>query len=200
MITMLKALFTQPKQSLAIASVLIPTWFKWLSIVVLMAFVVYKIYAYGVDTERTRWVNKTNTELVLKQQEVLRLTTLNRELERQATQQALKIATKWKGVLDANNQAKDQLIANLRTGAKRLSIPTKPASACAGGVGLAATTGPSPDQTPRAELSEEASRFLVGLSAESDEAIIEANHVKDLLLQCRAHVEALQAQRELLNH
>lgn len=200
MMAILKALFTQPKQSLAIASVLIPTWFKWALTVVLMAFVVYKIYAFGIDTERTRWVNKTNTELVLKQQEVLRLTTLNRELERQATQQALQIATKWKGVLDANNQVKDQLIANLRTGAKRLSIPTKPTPACTGGVGLAAATGPSLDQTPRAELSEEASRFLVGLSAESDEAIIEANHVKDLLLQCHAHVKALQAQRELLNH
>lgn len=170
---------------------LIPLWLKALIALLFVGFVVYQIYAYGVDTERARWQLKENAELVQKQAKILELQVFNRELERAATLRANALQTVYEGKLKDEKQKANRIIASISSGAKRLSIGTKTNGTCASAASSTTTANNTGQTETRAELSTESSQFLVGEALRADQIVLDCNYSKDLLLACYEHVEAL---------
>lgn len=179
----------------SLEGLIVPFWAKLLAILAAVTFIAYQIYSYGVDTERAKWVNKENAELVTRQHKILELTAANRLLERKAVIDYLALKQDFERKLNDEKTHANAVLAAVRAGAKRLSIPTKQAvPVCSGGISLTAATGGDIVAETRAELSNQAAEFLIAFASDADQAVNESNHVKDLLIQCRAHVDALYAQ------
>jgi prophage endopeptidase len=164
---------------------------KALLVFLVLATLAVNIYQYGVQAERKRWQDKANTALIKSQEKVMRLNTLNRELERSASLQAQSLKTLYEGKIQDEKKHADSVIADLRSGIKRLSVGIKPRAGCAS-TGSKITADIASSQNPaRAELSDAASEFLIGLAAEADTVVIESNMIKAELLACRDQYEQL---------
>ena len=157
----------------------IPPWVKLLGAVLLVAAVSGAIYAYGQQqfglgekAERTAWLTRENTTLTKANARIKELEDQARAREREHAQDMAAASAKYQEDLKHEKAAKDRVIADLRSGALRLRIPVTCPNA-AGGSGTAApgsgTVGR--DGETRAELSVEASEFLVGLASEADEVV-----------------------------
>ena len=167
---------------------IIPPWAKLLGAVLLVAAVVAAIYAYGQQqfglgekAERTAWLGRENTALTkantrIKELEdqarIKELEDQARAREREHAQDMAAASAKYQEDLKHEKAAKDRAVADLRSGALRLRIPV----ACPDGAGGSGTAAPGPgtvgrDGETRAELSVQASEFLVGLASEADEVV-----------------------------
>lgn len=177
-----------------ITDLVFPFWLKPLIVAIVLVVLTGLIFHKGMLHERSAWVNKENAELVEKQKTILDLTEQNRALESLRVVETANITNHYEGLLQHEKDHANAVIADLRAGAKRLSIAIKQTvPACGGGISLAAAGSSGAAEETRAELSEAAAEFLIRSGSEADEVVIEGNHVKDLLIQCRAHVEALRA-------
>lgn len=172
-----------------------PLWVKPLIIVIALAVLTGFIFHKGELRERTKWVNKESAELVSSQKRILNLTEQNRALESLRVIEAANITNHYQGIIQDEKDHANAVIANVRAGSQRLSIATKQTvPACTSGISLTpASTGTVGTET-RSELSAAAAEFLIRFASDADEAVINGNEVKDLLLQCRAHVDSLRAQ------
>lgn len=175
---------------------IIPPWAKVLGAVLLMAAVVAAIYAYGQQqfglgekAERTAWLARENTALIKANARIKELEDQTRAREREHAQDMAAASAKYQEDLTHEKAAKNRAVADLRSGALRLRIPvTCPDGA--GGSG-SAPLGPGTagrDGEARAELSVQASEFLVGLASEADEVVHQ-------LTACQAVVTADRKQQ-----
>ena len=179
----------------SLEDLVLPSWLAPLIIAVALAVLTTLIFNKGVDHERAKWVNKENAELITRQQKILELTTANYLLERKAVADANHLKAFYEGKLQDEKTHANAVIADVRAGAKRLSIATKQTvPACNGGISLDATDRSAAGEETRTELSGSAAEFLIAFASEADEAVIEGNYAKDKLAQCYEHVDALRAQ------
>ena len=153
---------------------------------------VWVVYYSGKLDERADWQAKEALELVQAQSTIDRLTIQNQALGKLSLGMATAAKTHYDQELTHEKTNFNRTIAELRAGTRRLSIGTKAVPACAGGISLAAATRPEVDAETRSELSAAAAEYVVRFGRDADEAVIEGNYVKDLLLQCHAHVQSLQ--------
>lgn len=101
-----------------------------------------------------------------------------RRAESAGANQLLAAETRYqKGLADVQAQ-KDRILADHAAGTARLSVPVKAAS-CTVASPAANLAGVGADPAPRAELSDAAAGFLVGLAAESDAVAVELNRCAD---------------------
>lgn len=178
----------------SLTGLVMPFWLAPLIVAIGLAVLTGGAYYKGKQHERTSWVNKQNTELVQSQQQILELTAANRKLEHTRVIEADYFKTFYQRKLSDEKTHTNAVIADVRSGVKRLRIGTKAVPACNSGVSLTAASGNQPATEAPAELSESAAEFLIRFASDADQTVIESNYVKDLLLQCRAHVDALRAQ------
>lgn len=150
------------------------------------------VYYSGKRDERADWQAKEALELVQAQSTIDRLTIQNQALGKLSLGMATAAKTHYQQELTHEKTNFNRTIAELRAGTRRLSISTRAVPACSGGISLAAATRPEVDAETRSELSAAAAEYVVRFGNEADEAVIEGNYVKDLLLQCHAHVQSLQ--------
>lgn len=182
-----------------LTDLVMPSWAEYLlGYVLLLAIafgLVWAIYDFGKRDERADWQAKEAVEVSQAQSTIDRLSAQNKALGQLSLGMATAAKTHYEQELTHEKDNFNRTIADVRAGAKRLSIPTKQAvPACAGGISLAAATAKTSDAETRTELSDKASEFLIGFANDADQAVIESNYVKDLLLQCRSHVDTLRLQ------
>lgn len=182
-----------------LTDLVMPSWAEYLlGYVLLLAIafgLVWAIYDCGKRDERADWQAKEAVEVSQAQSTIDRLSAQNKALGQLSLGMATAAKTHYEQELTHEKDNFNRTIADVRAGAKRLSIPTKQAvPACAGGISLAAATAKTSDAETRTELSDKASEFLIGFANDADQAVIESNYVKDLLLQCRSHVDTLRLQ------
>lgn len=158
---------------------IIPPWVKPLAAVLLVAALIGGIYAYGQqqfglgeEVERSAWLARENTTLTTANARIKELEDQARIKEHEHAQGMAKASAQYQEDLKNEKTAKDRVIADLRSGALRLRIPVT----CPGAAGGSATATPGSgavgrDGETRAELSFEASEFLVGLTSEADEVV-----------------------------
>ena len=156
--------------------------------------VVWAIYDSGKRDERADWQSKQVVEAAQAQSRIDVLTVKNVALGKLSLGIATAAKTHYEQELTHEKTNFNRTIADVRAGAKRLSISTRAVPACSGGISLAAATRPAVDAETRSELSQAAAEHVIRFGNEADETVIESNYVKDLLQQCHDHVEALQAQ------
>ncbi|BEV08006.1 hypothetical protein [Methylophilus sp. DW102] len=171
----------------------IPTWFKALVIGALIGLILHKTYQAGAETERSKWLLKTALQTVSNQVAQAKKDRALRVLENRIASQAVEISTFYQGVMDENLKRKDSIIARLNNRTLRLSVPVSgPAATCQGAGSVSTSNQPQAAGETRAELSDSAAQFLVGIGAECDAEVIHANEVKDHLAACRAALEQQQ--------
>lgn len=101
-----------------------------------------------------------------------------RRKENAGASQLLAAETRYqKGIADVQAQ-KNRILAAHAAGTARLSVPVNAAS-CTAAIPAANVAGGGADPAPRAELSDAAAGFLVGLAAESDAVAVELNRSAD---------------------
>ena len=157
----------------------IPTWVKLLAVAVLVAIVVGAIYAYGQQqfelgekAERAEWLERENTELVTANARIIELQAKISAREREHAADMAKASATYQENLQHEKAARDRTIADLRSGALRLRIALASRQTAPGGSsGEAGATPGRCDGETRAELSREASEFLVGLASEADDVV-----------------------------
>ena len=174
----------------------VPDWaaailifFLWCACAVGLVWVVYDA---GKRYERAVWVASQAIEAAKAKSAIDVLTVQNTALGKLSLGMATAAKTHYDQELTHEKTNFNRTIAELRAGTRRLSISTRAVPACAGGISLAATTRPEVDAETRSELSAAAAEYVVRFGRDADEAVIEGNYVKDLLLQCHAHVQSLQ--------
>lgn len=168
----------------------IPTWFKALLIGAFIGLVLHKTYQAGAETERSKWLVKTALQTVSNQVALAKKDRDLRVLENRIAAQAVEISTFYQGVMDENLKRKDSIIARLNNRTLRLSVPvTGPTASCQSAGSVSASDQSQAAGETRAELSDTAAQFLVGIGSECDAEVIHANEVKDRLAACRAALE-----------
>ena len=111
--------------------------------------------------------------------EVARLNLIERDKEQQMQQL---VNTQARELERANRDAKDKvtkLQSDIASGELRLSIATRPVQACSD------STSASGDSTSRAELDPEASKSLIAITADGDNAIRSLNACIQIYNQVR---------------
>lgn len=160
-------------------SITIPIWAKALAIVALVVAALAAVSMYnawligiGKTTERAEWLKRDNAALAAANARIKTLTDQARDKEQLHAAALVTASTQYQKDLSHEKATKDSVIADLRTGARRLRIELAATHAAAGSG--AAEAGPSPgrcDGATTAELSESAAEFLVGLASEADEVV-----------------------------
>ncbi len=162
-----------------IGGFVIPPWVKLLVFVALIAAVVAAFYAYGQQqfglggqAERAAWLSRENTELTAANSRIKALQEEYRKQEQDHAAALAAVSTQYQQELTHAKAEKDRVIAGLRTGAVRLRIPvTCPLSTHGGDASALGTGTAGRDGETRAELSAEASEFLVVLASEADAVV-----------------------------
>lgn len=156
-----------------ITGLVIPPWVKPLLFSIFVVVVAWQSFNDGVKHEHDKKEAADNKELVKKQQRILELTTMNRELERKAAEDNTTINNLYQE-RTKNEQAKaNSIIHDVRTGNKRLFVNVKPPARPSGGSetsGIAAVRLPS-DATTRSELSDADAEFLISFASEADQVV-----------------------------
>ncbi|MEQ6289621.1 lysis system i-spanin subunit Rz [Vogesella sp. GCM10023246] len=152
----------------------------WLALLGVLAGTHWLTYGHGkavvtlardlADAERERNNNATINDL---QQQL-------RRNESAGAAKLLAAETRYReGLLNVQAE-KNRILADHAAGRLRLSVPVKPASCPAAGVAANLAEGGA-DPAPRAELSDAATEFLVGLASEADAVAVELNRCVDRL-------------------
>lgn len=152
--------------------------------VVLAAFYSYghQQFGLGKQAERSAWLARENTQLVAANAKIKQLQEQYRQQEQDAADAIVVISKNYQEDLKHVKADKDRVIAGLRGGAFRLRIPVAAPVPTLGSAAaeVAAATGRR-DAEARAELSVEASEFLVGLASESDEVVKQLGRCQDII-------------------
>lgn len=168
---------------------LIPPWVKWLAVLLLATAAVYAIYSYGQQqfglgekAERSTWLARENAQLTKANAKIKQLEEKYRQQEQDAADALAVISSKYQEDLKHVKTEKDRVIAGLRDGTFRLRIPVAARlSAYGGSAAEVAASTCGRDGETRAELSVEASEFLVGLASESDEVTKQLGRCQDVI-------------------
>lgn len=175
----------------------LPSWLAglvgYLLIVLAGIGFIYGIYYNGKLDERADWQAAEAIANANLQAQVKNLKAQNKALTALSASRVEAAKQVYQLELQHEKANFNRTLADVRSGAKRLSIATKAVPACNGGISIAAPSGPQPVTETRAELSQEAADFIIRFGSEADQAVIEGNYAKDLYLNCEAHVEALRA-------
>ena len=147
-----------------------------LAAAVLFCVVKYKDAIHQVD-KLTAQIEKDKAEA----------TATARENEKLMSRSLAAIATTHQKDMQDEKNKRDNFIADVRTGAVRLSIPVK---ACPARTGTNTATGPGNSPETRAELTPEAGAALAAIAADGDDAIRQLN----------ACIDSYQAIRAITNH
>lgn len=150
----------------------------WLVLLAVLASTHWWVYSHGKevvtlardldDAKRERDNNATINDL----QQLLRRN------ESAAAAKLLAAETRYReGLLNVQAE-KNRILADHAAGRLRLSVPVKPASCPAAGAAANLAEGGA-DQAPRAELSDAATEFLVGLASEADAVAVELGRCAD---------------------
>lgn len=174
----------------------LPSWLAALVaylVMVSLAFgAVWAIYDFGKRDERADWQAKQLAEAAQAQSTIDRLTIQNQALGQLSLGLATAAKTHYEQELAHEKDNFNRTIADVRTGAKRLSISTKAVPACAGGIALAAQNRPDTVAETRTELSTEAAEFIVRYGAAADREVIDGNYIRASLGLCYAHLDRLE--------
>lgn len=158
---------------------LISPWVKCLFELLVTVAVLAVLYFYGQQqfglgekAERALWLARENTGLVQANAKIKTLEEQYRTQEHKHAAAMAAISVQYQEDLKHVKATKDGIIAGLRGGTFRLRIPVASPVPTYGGAasGVGASTGGC-DGGTRAELSVEASEFLVGLTSEADEVV-----------------------------
>ena len=152
---------------------------KWGTVaVVLIILVITALFGrgqfeHGRRTERAEWLARDNVALKQANTRIQQLEEQGRVKERQHAQDMAVAEADYQEGLKHERAAKDRVIADLRSGALRLRVAVTEANNTDNNSGNAAATlgtgTAGGDGAARAELSDAAAEFLVGLAGEADE-------------------------------
>lgn len=159
--------------------IIVPTWAKALGIVAIALGIIYGISAYngwlinvGKTAERAEWLKRDNAELTAAKTRIKTLEDEARAKEHAHGLAMVAASTQYQKDLSHEKATKDGVIADLRSGARRLRIELAAAKATGGSSAAQVGAGPGRcDGQTTAELSESAAEFLVGLASEADEVV-----------------------------
>lgn len=168
---------------------LLSYWEEFIVALLVFAVVVCGIYAYGQhefnsgkQTERATWLARENAQLTKANAKIKQLEEKYRQHEQDAADALAVISSKYQEDLKHVKTEKDRVIAGLRDGTFRLRIPVAARlSAYRGSAAEVAAPACGRNGETRAELSVEASEFLVGLASESDEVTKQLGRCQDVI-------------------
>lgn len=173
-------------------------WVKVLAALLLIAAVLAAFYFYGQQqfglgekAERAAWLARENTGLASANAKIKTLEEKYLQQEHDAADAIAVISHHYQKDLHDVKAEKDHVIAGLRAGAFRLYIPVRvpdqklfgaaAVPACGGAASEVAASACGRDAATLAELSVEASEFLVGLASEADEVAKQLGRCQDII-------------------
>lgn len=160
-----------------------PAQIKLVVILLGLALLAYGGYSVGQKLERLEWTereSKINAEAAVK---IKKAAEQAAETEREQGKKLLDETTAYYEGIQDDLDEKNRIIAGAVSGAIVLSVPTKhPCSGHAQGEGAAGAGGA--EGAPRAELSDEAGKFLVGEATRADAYTRQLNAVIGALEAC----------------
>jgi hypothetical protein len=172
------------------AGLIIPLWIKVIIFLILISLVVTQIYLYGQKqfslgekAEKALWLSRANTELTDANNKITELQEKYRKQEQLNTQAMADKDAQLLKELQNVKSTKNTIIADLRANNLKLRIPiTATTSQTCGNITTetSASTSISHGET-RAELSQEASEFLVNLASECDEVALQLTAAQDII-------------------
>lgn len=170
----------------------------WLILGVVLAFVVSVTGAFfygqnvGAEGERVEWQTRENVELAAANKKILDLTDAARARESLDAVRLASISAKYQEDLLNEKATHDRVVSDLRNGSRVLRIPVAGTSqTCGGETGAAPTAALRRDGQATAELSREASEFLVGLASEADAVVRQLAACQAVILQDRNSAEGM---------
>lgn len=168
---------------------IIPPWVKHLVAALMIIGVFAAIYFYGVrqftlgkEAERAVCLERDNTQLTTANLKIKSLEESYRKQEQDTARELAAISQTYQKDLKQNESEKNRVIAGLRDGTVRLSIPVTSGSTADGSP--PAATSPSAsgcDANARAELSGQVAEFLVSLTSEADEVTRQLGRCQDIV-------------------
>lgn len=141
----------------------------------------------GRIVERTAWEQRENKQLRLANARILTLNAKYRNLERQSAVDMARVSADYQKELQNVQAQRDRARADLRAGKLRLRDPSaRPAATCGDPAPDASAAPERRDGAAQGELSGEASRFLLDLTAEADAVVVQLTAAQAALLVCLA--------------
>ena len=174
----------------------LPSWItvlaSYLMLITLAFGLVWTIYDAGKRDERQLWVASQAIEAAQAKSAIDVLTAQNAALGKLSLGVATAAKTHYQQELAHEKTNFNRIIADVRSGAKRLSIATRAVPACSGGIALTAQSEPRAAAETRTQLSAEAAEFIVRYGADADSEVIDGNYIKASLGLCYAHLDQLE--------
>ena len=174
----------------------LPSWVTvlaaYLMLITLAFGAVWAIYDAGKRDEREVWLASQAIEAAQAKSAIDVLTVKNAALGQLSLGIATAAKTHYQQELHHEKTNFNRTIADVRSGAKRLSISTKAVPACGGGVALTAQSEPRAAAETRTQLSAEAAESVVRYGADADSEVIDGNYIKASLGSCYAHLDQLE--------
>lgn len=124
-------------------------------------------------------------------QALVTATQRERDAERRAGEDLAAQAATHKKEIENENKKRERFMADVRSGAVRLSIPVRGNAHCAAAAGTDAAPAPRDRIEARAELAPEAGLALTAIADDGDDAIRQLNSVIDAYETVRARYNAL---------
>jgi len=145
-------------------------------------------YWWGKADADTKWGKRFADMEALSAKKLAEATDAVRKVETEAFQRLNDLASKHaKETRDAKARS-DRIVADIRSGALRMSIPVAPACPSPEAQDSTATSGDRPQA--RAELAAEAAGTLVSIASEGDEAIRQLNACIDAYNEVKEKLNA----------
>jgi predicted membrane-bound mannosyltransferase len=174
-----------------LTNLIMPMWVRVSIIAVIFALiagVLYGIYHAGELNERERNAKVENEKVAKYGQQVLDLQTKNRDLERASVIKVNKLTLNYeKRINDAKNKTESAL-RSVATGALKLRIATKNSAKTCGDTTAEAGTPATAVTESTAELSTEATGFLINLTSECDATVEKLNLCIDIATSDRKEI------------
>lgn len=174
-----------------------PSWVAslvfYLILVAITLGTIWSIYNKGQRDERAIWVAAENLEIANNKAEINRLNTALNDLAKLTVAMFGAKKAEHEKELANEKQNFERVLADVKSGVKRLSFTTKTVPACSGGIILPAEAGGETVGETRAELSDEAAELIVRFAHDANNEVIAGNHLKENLKLCYKHVDELTA-------
>jgi prophage endopeptidase len=148
----------------------------WVLLIALAVFVSSCLGCYwygnsvGKDVERVKWEKRENKELAAANKKIIDLTEKARADESLHAVKLASISAQYQEDLKNVKDKAARVISDVRAGTLKLRIPVTERACTSEGSKVEASTERR-DGEARAELSKEASEFLIGLTGEADEVV-----------------------------
>lgn len=153
------------------------------------------IFTSGILTERSRWQEREASELAAANRKILELTTKIRKLESDHAAAITKLSDEYQLALDEARIRHDLDLARVASGDLVLRDRGRTASckgAGTGGGAKAGTAAGQADAAKGAELSKEATGFLLSLAREADEVVVQLTKLQEAF---RTYMRSCEAVR-----